>query len=231
MRALRTQLMIVSIVGSILVAIVAMVIGLYIWLGYWGVLLALVIAAVVDVSYLRFIRPWHLRWGATEREVERAMPGDHLIVGAPNVTRAISIAADPEDVWPWLVQVGYGKAGWYSYDWIDNDFHESAAEIIPEHQHLDAGDRILMMPTMGFVVDEVVAHHAIVSVLEDDSTSWCLAVYPDESGSRLVSRWRPKDARSVAERASRVVIEPGTFIMEQKMLRTIRDRVEHEERS
>ena len=66
------------------------------------------------------VRPWHLRWGATEDEVRRPLPGDALVT-TPLVaaTRAITIAAPPEEVWPWLVQQGYGRAGWYSY-WVDN---------------------------------------------------------------------------------------------------------------
>jgi hypothetical protein len=64
--------------------------------------------------------------GATDQEVRRAMPGDQLIPDAASTTRAITITAPPEQVWPWLVQLGYGRAGWYSYDWIDNDGHPSA---------------------------------------------------------------------------------------------------------
>ena len=155
------------------------------------------------------------------------MPGDELIPGAGSATRAVTIRADAAKVWPWLVQVGYGKAGWYSYDWIDNDFKPSADRILPEHQDLEEGDKILMMPSMGFVVRSVDPPHSIVSVLEDGSTSWCLALYPTESGeTRLVSRWRPKFERTPANALMTMLAEPGTFIMEQKMLRTIRDRVE-----
>ena len=121
------------------------------------------------------------------------MPGDELIPGARSATRAITIDATPEEVWPWLVQIGFGKAGWYSYDWIDNDFKPSADRIIPEYQDLEVGDKILMMPRMGFVVQSVDDDRSIVSVLEDGSTSWCLGLYPDRrGGTRLVSRWRPK---------------------------------------
>ena len=82
------------------------------------------------------------------------------------------------------------------------------------------------MPTMGFVVREVDRWRHIVSLLDDGSTSWCLGLYPDGDGVRLVSRWRPMIDRSPAGIAMAAVVEPGTFIMEQKMLRTIKQRVE-----
>jgi hypothetical protein len=125
------------------------------------------------------------------------------------------------------VQLGYGKAGWYSYDWIDNDFKPSADRIIPEYQDLNVGDRILMMPTMGFVVVALDAPQSIVSLLEDGSTSWCLGLYPvDDGATRLVSRWRPKFDLTPATFLMSLLAEPGNFIMEQKMLRRIRDRAE-----
>jgi len=185
---------------------------------------------VLLILYLRAIRPWHLRWGATQVEVTRVMPGDEYISHAGQATRAISIDADPEDVWPWLVQLGYDRAGWYSYDWIDNDGEPSADRILPEHQHLDPGDKILMMPDMGFVVKEVDEPRSIVSVLEDGSTSWALGLYPDNGhGTRLISRWRPHFETTPATLFMTALADPGTFIMEQKMLRTIRDRVEEAE--
>ncbi len=225
---MRTQMMIMVVVGTILLAAVAILIGLIVWFGWLGgILVALGALVVLLALYFRFIKPWHLRWGATDEEVSMTMPGDELIPDAAGATHAIGIDASPQDVWPWLVQIGYGKAGWYSYDWIDNDFKPSADRIIPEFQDLAVGDKILMMPTMGFVVDAIDPASSIVSVLEDGSTSWCLGLYPDgDGGSRLVSRWRPKFERTPATVVMQVLAEPGTFVMEQKMLRTIRDRVE-----
>ncbi len=98
---------------------------------------------------------------------------------------------------------------------------------MPELQRLDVGDRILMMPSMGFEVKAVDEPRSIVSLLEDGSTSWCLALYPSADGTtRLVSRWRPRFERSVAGFLMNLLVEPGAFVMEQKMLRTIRDRAE-----
>jgi len=225
---MRTGWMIALIVGAMALAVVAVLAGLVAWLGWlWGLVIGLVIAATIVVVYLVFIKPWHVRWGATDAEVTRAIPGDELLPDAGSTTRAITIAARPEKIWPWLAQLGYGKAGWYSYDWIDNDFKPSADRVLPEYQDLAAGDTILMMPSMGFAVLAVDEPHSIVSMLEDGSTSWCLALYLSDDGStRLISRWRPRFKRSVATFFMLALVEPGTFIMERKMLRTICDRVE-----
>jgi hypothetical protein len=72
-------------------------------------------------AYLKFVRPWARRWGATAEEAARPLPGDKLVTKADYVaTRAITIHAPPHEVWPWLVQIGSGRAGWYTYDRIDN---------------------------------------------------------------------------------------------------------------
>jgi hypothetical protein len=229
---MRTQLMIMLIVTAVLAMAIGVLIVLVWWLGWVGGLaVALGLLAAVIALYLWVLKPWHLQWGATTDEAQRPMPGDELIPGAGQATRAITIQATPEQVWPWLVQLGYGKAGWYSYDWIDNDFQPSAHLILPQHQDLEPGDRILMMPEMGFVVNQIDQPRSIVSVLEDGSTSWCLGLYPTNEGStRLVSRWRPKFDKTPATFFLTMLSEPGTFIMEQKMLRTIRDRVEQRNR-
>ena len=224
---MRTQMMIMAIVGTIFLAAVAVLVGLISWLGWLtGGAVALAILVAVISLYVGVLKPWHLHWGASDDEVARTMPGDQLIPDAVSATRAITIAATPDVIWPWLVQLGFGRAGWYSYDWIDNDFQPSADRIVPEYQDLGVGDKILMMPEMGFVVHSVDEPNSIVSVLEDGSTSWCLALYPDDGSTRLVSRWRPKFEKTPATFLMTTLSEPGTFIMEQKMLRTIRDRVE-----
>ena len=84
---------------------------------------------------------WQLTWGATTEEIERALPGDELVPRPTfNATRAISIGVPPERVFPWLVQVGTSRAGWYSYDLLDNLGRPSARRIVPELQHLAPGD-------------------------------------------------------------------------------------------
>src|SRR6476646_5195066 len=99
------------------------------------------LGAVLCGVYVRFIRPWQLRWGATDDEVARAMPGDEVVLQPTfNATRALTIQARPEEIWPWLVQIGITRAGWYSYDWVDNLGRPSAERILPDLQRLAVGD-------------------------------------------------------------------------------------------
>jgi hypothetical protein len=226
---MRTQLMIMLIVLTALLVGAAVLVGVFLWLGTGlGAIVIVAAVALLALVFFRLIRPWYLFWGATADEIGMAMPGDELIPDTKSATRAIGIAAPPRDVWPWLLQLGFGKAGWYSYDWIDNDGRPSAASIIPDYQTLDVGDKILMMPEMGFEVRSIDPGHSIVSMLEDGSTSWCLGLYPEDgNGTRLVSRWRPKWGKITPASAMMIALsDPGSFIMEQKMLRGIRDRAE-----
>jgi hypothetical protein len=107
-----------------------------------------VLAAVPLFVAAPLLRPWHTGWGATKAEVAAAMPGDDLVPGCQyRTTRAVTIAAGPEDVWPWLVQVGYGRAGFYSLDLLDNLGRPSAQQLLPQFQHLEVGQWVPMSPT------------------------------------------------------------------------------------
>jgi hypothetical protein len=224
---MRTKRAIGLIVVGWLLASLA-VLGLLIaWLGSaLGILVGLLIAVAVIGTYLQVLGPWQRRWGATDDEVRRAMPGDDLLrPGAPSTTRAIAINASPEEVFPWLLQIGYGRGGWYSYDWIDNDGKPSLERIDPALQRLAVGERIQMLPGMGPVVREIVADHHIVSRGETDS--WCLLVEPTPDGrARLISRWRQDWPKTAGTYVWLAVADPGAFLMEQKMLRRIRDLAE-----
>ena len=101
-----------------------------------------VVAALPLFAATPLLRPWHSRWGATASEVASTMPGDELFPRAQfQATRAITIAAPPSAVWPWLVQVGYGRAGFYSYDLVENlvgcDIH-STDRIVATWHHDEA---------------------------------------------------------------------------------------------
>lgn len=150
------------------------------------------------------------------------MPGDNLLRSdAPSTTRAVTIDAQPEDVFPWLLQIGYGRGGWYSYDWIDNDGRPSVDRIEPALQQLVVGDRIEMMPGIGPVVREIELDHHIVSGGEADS--WCLMVEKANDGqARLISRWRQDWPTSLGTYVWTVLADPGAFVMERRMLLTIR---------
>lgn len=93
------------------------------------------------------LRPRMVRWGATDEEVRRPFPGADLIPGARrSATMAVTIDAPPSRVWPWLVQMGIDRAGWYSWDRLDNFGRRSAHEIHPEWQRIAVGDRMAATP-------------------------------------------------------------------------------------
>jgi hypothetical protein len=117
------------------------------------------------LAYFAWVRPRLLRWGASADEALQTLPGDHL-VPAPRVdfTRAITLRAAPAQVWPWLVQIGSHRAGWYSYDDLDNGGVPSADRIRPDLQHLKVGDEIWASPdgTLGFAVHTLEPERALV---------------------------------------------------------------------
>jgi hypothetical protein len=222
---MRTKLTISGIVLAIVVGVVAFTALLMIWLGPWiGLAIVVGVAAAKLLAYHFLIGPRWRNWGATEEDLRRLMPGDVAFVDAPSTTRAITIRARPEDVWPWLVQMGYGRGGWYSYDWIDNDGKPSARGIDPALQDLDVGDRIEMVPGMGPVVIEIVPNEYLLSGGPTDR--WCLALYPVAGGTRLVSRWHQAWKRSLATLFWTMLSDPGSFVMERKMLLNLKDRAE-----
>lgn len=119
-------------------------------------------------------RRWHLRWGATAEEVRSAMPGDESVPKASfNATRAITIDAPPELVWPWIVQMGHGRAGFYSYDLLDNGGSESADRLLEDYQHPRVGDWMPMAKT----VNETTAHR----VKAFETNSWLLWSKPNST--------------------------------------------------
>lgn len=222
---MRTRLTIMAIVlaaASLAVGILALLVVLLDWP---GLAIGVAGATAVVVVYRVLVQPWQHRWGATDEEVGRAMPGDDLLPVAASTTRAVSVAAPPEQVWPWLLQIGYGRAGCYSYDWIDNDGHSSADRIIPELQELGVGDQIPMLPAMGPRVREIQPNRYLVAG-DDDGGTWCLALYPTAQGCRLVSRWRVHWSPTPATAFWILLSDPGAFIMERRMLKGVRDRAE-----
>jgi hypothetical protein len=155
------------------------------------------LAALGAVSfgvYLRFIRPWQLRWGATDEEVARAMSGDEVVKHPTfNATRAVTIKARPKEIWPWLLQMGVTRAGWYSYDWMDNLGRPSAQHIIPEWQHVAVGDVIPMSPDgkQGLRVKDFEAYQWMLWWDNKGDSTWSWQLSPlDEGQTRLITRVR-----------------------------------------
>jgi hypothetical protein len=120
------------------------------------------------VAYREVVRPWWRSWGVDELDVGRALPGDDLVPDVSTAdTRSIEIQAPPSAVWPWLVQMGYGRAGWYSYDQIDMA-GASVRRIVPEWQNLSNGDVVPTHPGGGFEVRTLEPERALVLYSDSD---------------------------------------------------------------
>jgi hypothetical protein len=179
-------------------------------------------------------RGWHLRWGATDEEVASPMPGDQLCPDAQyKTTRAITVNAPPAAVWPWLVQVGSGRAGFYSNDLLDNLGRSSATAILPTLQHLETGQWVPMSPSgeptpqTAFKVDSFVPGKWLLWIKPDSTWAWHLTPLPGNR-TRLVTRihaaydWsRPLNAM-----VGVILMEFADFAMLRRMLRGIKARAE-----
>jgi hypothetical protein len=190
------------------------------------ILLAVPTATVV---YARFVRPWQLTWGATPEEVSRLLPGDELVTRPTfNATRAITIDARPEQIWPWLVQVGLTRAGWYSYDILDNLGRTSAHQIIPKLQNLEVGDVVPMSPDgkQGMRVHALDPPHSMIWGTPGDTTwTWQLDANSDGS-TRLITRVRSRYRWLSPSIAFSALLEFGDIWMMRKMLLNLRTRAE-----
>jgi hypothetical protein len=157
---------------------------------------AITVIVAVMLAYLLWARPAQMRWGATDVELARAMPGDALS-NRPTFlsTRGITINAAPEVIWPWLVQIGYGRAGFYGYDILENLGSprglRSDERIVPELQNLAVGDPLPLSAAGGLVVNAIAPNRYLVwsgtSGVYPGAFTW--ALYPVDAGhTRLVSR-------------------------------------------
>jgi hypothetical protein len=173
--------------------------------------------------------------GATDEEVERPMPGDEVVEDPTfNATRAVTIRARPEEIWPWIVQIGVNRAGWYSYDLLDNLERPSARRILPQFQNPKAGDVIPMGPdgTQGPYVKDFEQNRWMVWWDQKGGMSWCWGLYPgDEARTRLIPRVRLHyDWRSPAI-LFHMLIEFTDVVMMRKSMLGIKERAERALRS
>jgi hypothetical protein len=149
---------------------------------------------VLGICLLWFVyRPWVINWGATDAEVARAMPGDSIIADATfNATRAVTVNASAEHIWPWLVQIGYRRAGLYSYDFLDNDGIPSTEYIIPDFQDLQVGDSLPIGPGFYVRVAVLEPNRSMLLVFPDwAEATWAWGLFPDgPNRTRLVTRLR-----------------------------------------
>jgi hypothetical protein len=177
--------------------------------------------------------PWR-KWGATEAEASRPMPGDDEVKQPMQVTtRAVTVNAKAADIWPWLVQMGYRRGGMYSYDWIDRRLgildQPSANRIIPEFQHLEVGDVIPMGKPPSWPVKGIEPNWMLLIVINEPNAqvTWCFML--DEIAdrqTRLILRVRNRLAMSPLLLLSLPIMLPGEFLMVRKMLLGLKQRAE-----
>ena len=193
-----------------------------------GRLLALAAAAAWVLHHVA-LRRWILTWGATAAEATGELPGDELLESADGIsTRAIDIGAPATAVWPWLAQMGPSpRGGAYTYDWIENllglDMH-SVDHVLPEFQHPQTGD------TIGFGsnrmrLERVEPEHVLAWRSEDGNWVWAFVLEEHDGNTRLISRNRFR-LPTVAARIAMLPMEPGSLVMERRMLRGIKQRAE-----
>lgn len=206
---------------------------------------AVAVAAVAAYGLSRW--PRMSTWGATTTEACEVLPGDEIVGEAKyRTTHAVTVDAPVEQAWPWLVQLGQGRGGMYSYDWLENlvglDMH-SADRIVPELQGLALGDVVRLVPEgtrpdLGFVVTRLEPPNVLVlgpSGTREAALAahlpyacWTFLLRPlDHGGSRLVVRFQSDfEPTPTGRLMNKYALAPVHFVMERKMLLGIKDRVE-----
>jgi len=189
----------------------------------------LLVAAGSAVLYRNLLRRRILTWGATAGEASAELPGDELLEDADGVaTRATTICAPASAVWPWLAQMGPSpRGGAYTYDWIENllgmDFR-SVDHVIPEFQHPQVGEEIGYGPNrMRFEIVE--PEQVLASRSTDGNWVWTFVLEERDGRTRLISRNRFR-LPTLRDRIGMIPMEPGSLVMERKMLRGIKERAE-----
>jgi hypothetical protein len=180
------------------------------------------------------MRRWLTRWGATRADLSRVMPGDTGVVEPTyQATLAVAIAARPEHIWPWLLQMGYQRGGLYSFDWLDRLFgyldRPSATRVLPEFQRLNVGDEVPIGRGGGFPVKGVDPYRSLVLGGEGDGFAWVwqFGLYSvSEDQTKLVSRNSVRAPRTIPSWLFMRMIEPAAFLMTRRMLQGLKQRAE-----
>lgn len=198
-------------------------------------LIVIIIGFGTVVGIIFLLRPWHLRWGATDDEIKRSMPGDEILENPTyKTTRAITIDAPVSDVWPWLVQMGYRRGGMYTYDTIDRIMgildEPSADRILPEFQQLEVGDVIPMGSGPDWPVKSIEHESSLVVFIDMPSMkfSWCWELQGiNRTQTRLILRIRTLIAKVNPLMIPFFhLIDFGSFLMTRRHLLGIKERVE-----
>jgi hypothetical protein len=209
-----------------------------------------VILAVFLLLYVGVVRPWHHQWGTIGSEATQALPGDNLVPGAiSQVTHGITIAAPAGEIWPWLMQIGQDRSGFYSYTQLENLIGCEMPEVHylrPDWATRTVGETVWFGTPKHFkgqarmIAAIVDAPHAFVMVSANDwqkissgshgtEGSWAFTLIPvDASHTRLLARMRSGPPQSFGARAAGAFFwDPMHFLMEHRMLETIKQLAEN----
>jgi hypothetical protein len=189
-------------------------------------------------AYCFLARPYQLHWGATDDEANEALPGDDLLPNSDlTATRGITVHASPDQVWPWIAQLGQDRGGFYSYDFLENVMGcaiHSADRVVPEWQHVGVGDAIKLHPDVALTVALLERGRMLVlrggipigKTPPPFDNTWSFVLKEGQGGTtRLLARERYAYKRPWAP----LIVEPtvvASFVMSQKMLRGIKHRAE-----
>ena len=190
------------------------------------------------LCYFKLLRPWQLRWGATDDEVKCVMSGDDIVQKPHFVaTRAISIKAPPTEVWKWIVQIGSGRAGFYSIDFIDNANVPSSRDILPKYQRIEQDYFIPFTPNQknGMWVKNYREPEYILwwdsprerLHQQKGNATWGWFLRQTEAGeTRLITRLRTKYDFSFPWIIYYIFYDFGDIIMMRKCMLGIKERAE-----
>lgn len=208
----------------------------------WLLALVLLVLDVLIVTvYWTTLLPWMQTWGASTSEIASALPGDDMVPEAKmRTTKGITVRAKPESIYPWLLQLGVDRGGMYSYDWLENMFGlkvHSADHIVPALQDVQTGDfwrftprDYVLKPGPGLYVRRLIKDQAVLLCFgmegqpdEACVDTWQFVLVPQADGStRLLLRSNMAIPAELPVKLTYFV----QFIMERKMLLTIRDMAE-----
>ena len=196
----------------------------------------MVFGLLAYVGLVILTRPWHTRWGSSDAELRATLPGDDLVPNAHyTIQHAVTIRATPDEIWPWLVQLGQDRGGFYSYDWLERlvgDRIRNADRIHPEWQTLRTGDLVratqpdylggVFGPNLGWRVVRLEPNRVVVL------SGWgAFVLEPTEGATRLIVRTRGAGEPNVSLAPfGLLVFEPAHFIMQRRMLLGIKQRAE-----
>jgi hypothetical protein len=215
----------------------------------WKSLTAVAVGVALAVVYHKLVRPWHLHWGMTEEELCRSWPGDELVPDpCTDQSHAMTMHAPAAAIWPWIVQIGQDRGGFYSYTQLENLVGcqmKNADRIVPEWQERKVGDMVWMTPQEKFggrgrmEIALLEPNRAMILIPPRDvppelslnggvKATWGFILEPiEERSTRVIMRARTQQVPRLRNRVIGYGFwEPAHFVMERKMMLTIKRRVE-----